>query len=1100
MFELRCLGEAALRSPTGELMHFRSRKHLALLIYLALNADRAHRRERLAGLLWSDSDDSKARHSLSQALYAVRRLLNGAVRIEGEDLELEPSRLKVDVHELERLLQTGDAAAAASLYRGDFLEGFWLRGAHAYEQWASRERARVSALAREALRQSIKSARDRCEWPDVCRLSERLVQLDAFDETAYAELMRALWMMDDRAAALECYDGLKRILNGELESKPSRETEALAARIRERPVRGSWNGRRLLRESEQPVFRDPPFIGRRRQLALLAEEWDRLVTGESRTVALVGAAGIGKTRLAHEFINSLELNDVAVLRGRCYEAELSLPYGPVAEALRGGIASLDLDDVNPLWLAELARIVPETRQMFGELPQPAQLDAEGGRRRLYEGIAQALRSACEACPVILFIDDMHWADDSSLALLHYLHRRVTNGLYLLTAHRPEELAARETTASAELLSNANPRVLTVRVDRLDRSESSDLLALVMGKDRDVTALHTLENMSGGNPFFAIELARSVAEGEESESQAPPPVPGSIRSLFDRRFAALSDRAASLMQQAAFLGSRVNYDVLVAAAGLPPLEVDSALRELTRSGILETATRNVSFRHDLIREIAAQQVPEALHRSLHIRAAEALIENRGSPAEIAQHYSAAGNKAEARRFALQGAQAAEQVFALDEAADLLNIAIEHTTEYALRIELVGRLGRLHWHMREYSKARPLLQERLTYATQCSTPVHTILEAKRDLLFVDMYSSSLSVSEAADALKVLYSELVQAGAVVSRLQAEVLTALLWAAVRSFNPSLAEETIARIQDLHTRSSQPEVRWRTSRSIGIYQSYRGELDEAEASLQEAIRWAKATGDESAIVDCYVGLTTLLLRTMRRGLSEHILKVALPVAEQHADPADVAAILCNCAVCYMYLRDVDQAEPLLERVKQTLNTQGTNPDVRSSISYNLGFVANLKGNSELSETFWTEALETSEDDGVLQIRQESLAALGLLAFRRGDIHQARALAAQALRLARRGQFLTEERFGLEDLLARIRYASGHKAKALARLAELADSARDRDIPLHLTAQITRIELLSREGMTCEAKRAVAELKSVATDCGADAWIREAEVALARFQ
>ncbi|NIR45878.1 MAG: AAA family ATPase, partial [Gemmatimonadetes bacterium] len=376
MYELRCLGEATLRTSGGELVHFRSRKHLALLIYLALNADRAHRRERLASMLWSDSDEPRARHSLSQALYAVRRLLEGSVRIEGDDLEIDTNGLYVDVLELERHLDRGQPADAADLFRGDFLEGFWVRGARGYEQWVFHERARLSALARDALRQAIKTAHDRCDWTDVRSRAERLVGLEPFDEQAYAELMRALWMLGDRAAALDRYEGLKRILADELQASPSKETEALAQRIRQRPVRGGWNSRSLLREPDSALFVDPPFVGRKHELSVLAQQWRIVATGESRTVALVGSAGIGKTRLATEFIKSLELEDVTVLRGRCYEAEQSLPYGPIAEALRQSLDKLDLSDVNPLWLAELARIVPEVHEILENLPSPPEQDAE----------------------------------------------------------------------------------------------------------------------------------------------------------------------------------------------------------------------------------------------------------------------------------------------------------------------------------------------------------------------------------------------------------------------------------------------------------------------------------------------------------------------------------------------------------------------------------------------------------------------------------------------------------------------------------------------------------------------------------------------------
>ncbi|KPK77161.1 MAG: hypothetical protein AMS25_16890, partial [Gemmatimonas sp. SM23_52] len=698
MYELRCLGEATLRSPTGQLIHFRSRKHFALLIYLALNADRAHRRERLAGLLWSDSEESKARHSLSQALYAVRRLLDDAVRIEGEDLELRPDGLWVDAVELERLLAADDPAAAADLYRGEFLEGFWIRGAQGFEEWAGHQRARLAAVARDALRQTVASARDRCDWLEVRQRAERLAQLDPFDETAHAELMRALWMTGDRTAALDHYEKLERLLVAELQTRPSRETEALAERIRQRPVSGGWSTQRLLREAEQPIFAEPPFVGRKRELAALAEEWQRVLTGETRTVALVGGAGIGKTRLADEFLKSLALDDLASLRCRCYEAEQSLPYGPVAEALRQGISDIDLSDVNPLWLAELARIVPEAHERYRELPEPAPLDAEGGRRRLFEGIAQVLRSACELRPVLLFVDDLHWADDSSLSLLHYLHRRVSNGLYLLTAHRPEELAARTSTATAELLSVRNSRVRSIHLEGLDRTESSDLLAAVLGEEADAEAIDRLGKMSAGNPFFAIELARNLAETKQTEARERPAVPDTIRALLDRRFAALSDQAVALMQQTAFLGSRVNYAVLCAATGLPPVEFDGVLRELTRAGILVQEDAVLSFRHDLIREVAAAQVPAALCSALHLRAARALIRTKGSPGEIAVHLSAAGDTRRAFDYALRGTEAAEQVYALEKAADLLELAIQHAPDQSTRMDLIGRLGKLYLHMR------------------------------------------------------------------------------------------------------------------------------------------------------------------------------------------------------------------------------------------------------------------------------------------------------------------------------------------------------------------------------------------------------------------
>lgn len=1092
MYQLHCLGEAALRGPSGNLVHFRSRKHFALLVYLALNSDRAHRRERLVHLLWSDSESSKARHSLSQALYAVRRLLNGAVHIEGEDLEIKSDGLQVDALELERLLEAGDSEAAADLYRGEFLEGFWVRGAQGFEEWAGHERARVGALARDALRSAVKSARDRCDWVEVRRQAERLVQLDPFDEAAYAELMRALWMMNDRAAALECFQDLQGVLETELHASPSKEIVGLAERIRQRPVRGSWTTRRLLRETGIPSFQDPPFVGRETELGVLAQEWDRVAAGESRTVALTGAAGIGKTRLANQFISSLALTDVTVLRGRCYEAEQTLPYGPVAEALRPSIATIELGGVNPLWLAELARIVPEVHARFNDLPQPSVLDAEGSRRRLYEGIAQVLNSACDIRPALLFVDDAHWADDSSLALLHYLHRRVTNGLYLVTAHRPEELKLRAAMATTDFLTGHSPRVRTLHLEGLGHPASSALFLSLMGEQSDEAARAKLLELSGGNPFFAIELVREFAESDEPPSDKQLRIPESIKALLNRRFAGLEERSTAFLEQAACLGTKVSVEVLSSAVGLPPVEFSRQLRELSRAAILVEEEGIIRFRHNLLREVAWSRVPVVLRGALHLRASRALIKLGGSDGEIALHLLASGERLRAHRHALRGADAAEGIFALEEVAELLQLAIATAPREQTRIDLVGRLGRVYLHMRDYTKARPLLEERLEYVDRNSRSQREIFEARRDSLFLDVFSSKLTVAQSGVALKALYSEIETSELDAPRLKAEILCALFWAAARSFNPDLARDTIQIIERLHTECLQPTVRCLTGRSLGIYNCYEGNLSLAQAHLDAALRAAEEAGDQAAVVDCYVGLTTLLPRTLSVDTAKNILDVALPLAEQLADPASTTSLLCNCAACYMYSGDAQEAQRLLMKASRTLKTNGDVPDVSPSVEYNLGFVAYLESDLRRAEEHWLSALQIAQEDGVLSVQAECFAALGKLAFTRGQIIQARALAAKALRLARQAEFLTDERSGLQELLARLRHRRGHHAKASSALARTADSARESDMLLYLTVQITALEFAVKEGDGARVAQCLKEINAAARSRGLSWWIENA--------
>jgi tetratricopeptide (TPR) repeat protein len=397
------------------------------------------------------------------------------------------------------------------------------------------------------------------------------------------------------------------------------------------------------------------------------------------------------------------------------------------------------------------------------------------------------------------------------------------------------------------------------------------------------------------------------------------------------------------------------------------------------------------------------------------------------------------------------------------------------------------------MRDYVSARPLLEERLEQVRRRGEVDLDLFEARRDSLFVEVYSSAITVEQSGAALQALYSELKASSVEAPSLEAEILSALFWASARSFNPSLANETIARIERLRSCCSDPNVRWRTDRSIGIYQCYKGRLDLAKRHLEAALEFARVAEDEAALVDCYVGLTTLLPRTLSAETAIHILRVALPLAEQLADPATTTSLLCNCGACHMYLGNLEEAENLLRRATQTLQTNGDVPDVSPSVEYNLGFVAYLRRDIASAEKRWTEALRISEEDGVLSVQAECLAALGNLALQRDQVEKARLLAAAALRLQRRAAFLADERLGLVELIARLRNERGHFHKAVRGLSDTAKSAMESDAPLYLGARLTEADLLLEKGLDAEAIKIKEELCAAARTRGASWWIERAQ-------
>ncbi len=548
----------------------------------------------------------------------------------------------------------------------------------------------------------------------------------------------------------------------------------------------------------------------------------------------------------------------------------------------------------------------------------------------------------------------------------------------------------------------------------------------------------------------------------------------------------------MVQHAACLGIRCKHKVLSAAAGLSPIELDLVLRELLDTRILKVNDETIEFRHDLFRQAVWSSIGAPTRRALHLRSARALTRYSGSASEISVHLSRAGQRRRAYAFALRAARASEAVYALRECADLLEFAIQHAPADSSTTQLAARLGRIYLHIRDYYKARPWLEKRLELLNTLQSPNIERIKAQRDLVVVDTYSSRIALSETIAGFRRLHEELSAIDKRAPTLEAEILASLFWAAARSLKPRITEDAIHKIRALHSRCREPTVKCRTARSLGIFACYKGNLDEAEEYLREGLIFARNTDDEVAIIDAYIGLTILLPRRPDVTLAQEVLEEALPLAQRHADPARTVAILCNCSACFMYLGELEHSECLLAQAKHILETNDDVPDMTPSVFYNLGYVAREKGLKN-SESLFERALHASEATGMLPIRVESLAALGLEALRRGDVERARDLAARALRSARNREFLLDDRSGLQLLLARLRHKAGKVEKALQRLADAAIKARDQDIPLYFTAQLARLDMLIGEGRLTEALGISDEIRAVAASSKAHGWINRTE-------
>jgi DNA-binding SARP family transcriptional activator/TolB-like protein len=237
MVEFRMLGSMSLRGTDGRELRplLAQPKRVALLAYLAV-APRFHRRDSLVALFWPDLDQEHARGALRQVLHGLRRALgDGAFEDRGDDdIGLDPSRISCDVIQFERAAGVGQRVEALELYRGDLLEGFFIRGSPEFEHWLEDERARLKGVAVRSATELANQCEARGSWQESAQWSRRALQIAPLEEGALRQLMRMLDRVGNRAGALEAYEGFAKRLVTELEADPAPETQAIAEAIRER--------------------------------------------------------------------------------------------------------------------------------------------------------------------------------------------------------------------------------------------------------------------------------------------------------------------------------------------------------------------------------------------------------------------------------------------------------------------------------------------------------------------------------------------------------------------------------------------------------------------------------------------------------------------------------------------------------------------------------------------------------------------------------------------------------------------------------------------------------------------------------------------------
>ena len=794
------LGPPEVRHSDQTLL-FSTRKELALLIYLAVEG-RVHLRKTLSEQFWPEGDAMHGRAALRISLLHLRHLLGEGTGVDAvphllikhDTLGLDlTSTIELDLHILHEAWTLARASTrtaptmpeserrgllvqlqrAASLPRGEFLEGFSLRDAPAFDDWARFQREYWHLHINEIFDRLSQMQFEAGELEAAIETVSRWLVLAPLHEDAHQRLMRLHFAAGDRAAALHAYDTCRARLATDMQTEPTPETVALASRMRavappprkQTPVSPT--------ELSLAMLLDGPLLGRTAELSALIRVYHSAHRGQTQVVLLEGELGIGKTRLATEFLAWAEIEGADVLQGQAFETGGQLPYRPVIEALRSRIERENAPDdlLSDLWLAELARLLPELSDRYPDLPSPTG-DKSVARTRLFEAVARLGQALAARTPLVWFIDDVQWADAASLDVLHYLARRFaeskTPALLLLTLRMEE----REMPPGlAEWRSGMERAVQLTRL-QLGPLASEDILRLLQtigGKgSKDERREANLERLgqwlfteTEGQPFYVIETLKVLLErgalasrpneeggwtidftaAMEHEAVVRGFFPPSVREVIVARLERLSPNALALLMAGAVLDQGITFGLLCQVADLAEQDGLPALDEVLRSHLLLESERRggpmtdgrYAFAHAKIRAVVYAEAGEARRSIFHRRALEALQAAAAPPAILAYHALAAGLAEPAFHWSLAAGDEAIRVLAVRDAIALYEQARHLMAERSRGLDLetmlsapeiehlYTHLGRAYEVNAEWEKARTVYMALLTYAQDARQPV-------------------------------------------------------------------------------------------------------------------------------------------------------------------------------------------------------------------------------------------------------------------------------------------------------------------------------------------------------------------------------------------
>jgi DNA-binding SARP family transcriptional activator len=1022
---------------------WRTRKHAALLKILVGERRRMVPADRLVEWLWPHLSPEAGLSNLHVGVSLLRRVLEPELETPADSSYIlthhpgylfDPSATCwIDVDEFGKHIaearthqREGDFAQAIrayemaeALYRGSYLPD------DLYEDWAIGPRERLLEEYLTLLSQLHRLYLNHGDASAALRAAQRALALDPSREDAHRQAMSAYYALGRRTDALHQFERCRDILRTELGVEPMPRTRLLYQRI----LSGEAQ---IVTEVEaaKPSLGPLPFIGRETELATLHGLLNKARRQGLQVALISGEAGVGKTRLLDEFALSVRQHDVTLLRARCHALERDIPYQPLREALS---EALTVEDIPTLarglgvWAAVVAGMLPLMWEYCHDLEPPPPLAPAEEQARLLHGLSLLLQSLANERALVLFVDDVHWADGATLQAVHYLSRRLQQGPSLfVAAYRTEELGPATLEGESPLQQflaslRRECRPVEMPLQRLSQAQVTALTAAVARSPYGGKLFsQRLYRATEGNPLFLAETLRALFDqgvlyrdeygslatdfDQTTEAYEELPMPATVRDVVLDRCRQLSAQQQRALAVAAVIGRAFTFDLWLRSARDREAELlDTLEQSLGRHLLVRQADGRYDFSHGLIAEVLCRELSPERCRVFHRWVAEALVAEAAEnlAGEIAHHYLEAQMWKEALEYLEAAAQCALRVFAHQEAWPYFTRAYQ----------VMGQLG-IEEPKRRYAILRQI--------------VHLCGVLGRKEEAGSYIHQALSLAQ----------ELNEPGQVGEMLQA---------------------------------------------LCRHRFVSGEMEQALELSTEAVELAQRTGDIAQEANALRQHGYLCYRCGRHDQAFSALEEALRLSRQAGDRHVEAQTLNVAGVVHYYGGNYAQALALWKKALQVCREVGFKP-VLAQVAGNVGELYRALGCYPSALVFRHEALSVARDIGFRTIQPDSLLDLGRILSDLGRHEEAIPFIEDALALASEvghRHFVVQALNGLA--LVRLRLGGQHGAQEALELAQRAlQEAREIGLrhgeAVALSLQGRALLAMGKVQVACEASQLAVDL------------------------